>query len=117
MSIPGLPSLQVNVPKGVPTAKAPPKGIVAEKGDSRPAGFTAGGNSREAVIRFPKETGQKPVYVSVTDVLTPAQVKQRQEEEKRRQQAWDAAHPEEGLKRDYDKAKAELDAEDKILRP
>ncbi|NYY79532.1 hypothetical protein DMI66_27105 [Escherichia coli] len=50
--------------------KAPPKGIVAEKGDSRPAGFTAGGNSREAVIRFPKETGQKPVYVSVTDVLT-----------------------------------------------
>ncbi|MDZ2715056.1 colicin E3/pyocin S6 family cytotoxin, partial [Klebsiella pneumoniae] len=115
VSIPGLPSLQVSVPKGVPTAKAPPKGIVAEKGDSRPAGFTAGGNSREAVIRFPKETGQKPVYVSVTDVLTPAQVKQRQEEEKRRQQAWDAAHPEEGLKRDYDKAKAELDAEDKNI--
>ncbi|POJ98354.1 cytotoxic family protein, partial [Klebsiella pneumoniae] len=37
---------------------------------------------------------------------TPAQVKQRLEEEKRRQQAWDAAHPEEGLKREYDKAKA-----------
>ncbi|SXX10601.1 Ccl [Klebsiella pneumoniae] len=97
VSIPGLPSLQVSVPKGVPAAKAPPKGIIAEKGDSRPAGFTAGGNSREAVIRFPKESGQKPVYVSVTDVLTPAQVKQRLEEEKRRQQAWDAAHPEEGL--------------------
>ncbi|HAZ7879840.1 TPA: cytotoxic family protein [Escherichia coli] len=77
--------------------------------------FTAGGNSREAVIRFPKESGQKPVYVSVTDVLTPAQVKQRLEEEKRRQQAWDAAHPEEGLKREYDKAKAELDAEDKNI--
>lgn len=115
VSIPGLPSLQVSVPKGVPAAKAPPKGIIAEKGDSRPAGFTAGGNSREAVIRFPKESGQKPVYVSVTDVLTPAQVKQRLEEEKRRQQAWDAAHPEEGLKRDYDKAKAELDAEDKNI--
>ncbi|HBY0135129.1 TPA: cloacin, partial [Klebsiella pneumoniae] len=115
VSIPGLPSLQVSVPKGVPAAKAPPKGIVAEKGDSRPAGFTAGGNSREAVIRFPKESGQKPVYVSVTDVLTPAQVKQRQEEEKRRQQAWDAAHPEEGLKREYDKAKAELDTEDKNI--
>lgn len=115
VSIPGLPSLQVSVPKGVPAAKAPPKGIIAEKGDSRPAGFTAGGNSREAVIRFPKESGQKPVYVSVTDVLTPAQVKQRLEEEKRRQQAWDAAHPEEGLKREYDKAKAELDAEDKNI--
>lgn len=115
VSIPGLPSLQVSVPKGVTAAKAPPKGIIAEKGDSRPAGFTAGGNSREAVIRFPKESGQKPVYVSVTDVLTPAQVKQRLEEEKRRQQAWDAAHPEEGLKREYDKAKAELDAEDKNI--
>ncbi|OVK19622.1 cloacin [Klebsiella pneumoniae] len=115
VSIPGLPSLQVSVPKGVPAAKAPPKGIIAEKGDSRPAGFTAGGNSREAVIRFPKESGQKPVYVSVTDVLTPAQVKQHLEEEKRRQQAWDAAHPEEGLKREYDKAKAELDAEDKNI--
>ncbi len=115
VSIPGLPSLQVSVPKGVPAAKAPPKGIIAEKGDSCPAGFTAGGNSREAVIRFPKESGQKPVYVSVTDVLTPAQVKQRLEEEKRRQQAWDAAHPEEGLKREYDKAKAELDAEDKNI--
>ncbi|MGF8188734.1 colicin-like bacteriocin tRNase domain-containing protein [Klebsiella pneumoniae] len=115
VSIPGLPSLQVSVPKGVPAAKAPPKGIIAEKGDSRPAGFTAGGNSREAVIRFPKESGQKPVYVSVTDVPTPAQVKQRLEEEKRRQQAWDAAHPEEGLKREYDKAKAELDAEDKNI--
>ncbi|MGY1407808.1 colicin-like bacteriocin tRNase domain-containing protein [Klebsiella pneumoniae] len=115
VSIPGLPSLQVSVPKGVPAAKAPPKGIIAEKGDSRPAGFTAGGNSREAVIRFPKESGQKSVYVSVTDVLTPAQVKQRLEEEKRRQQAWDAAHPEEGLKREYDKAKAELDAEDKNI--
>ncbi|MGY7632657.1 colicin E3/pyocin S6 family cytotoxin [Klebsiella pneumoniae] len=115
VSIPGLPSLQVSVPKGVPAAKAPPKGIIAEKGDSRPAGFTAGGNSREAVIRFPKESGQKPVYVSVTDVLTPAQVKQRLEEEKRRQQAWDAAHPEEGMKREYDKAKAELDAEDKNI--
>ncbi|ENZ8137397.1 TPA: colicin E3/pyocin S6 family cytotoxin, partial [Klebsiella pneumoniae] len=46
---------------------------------------------------------------------TPAQVKQRLEEEKRRQQAWDAAHPEEGLKREYDKAKAELDAEDKNI--
>ena len=115
VSIPGLPSLQVSVPKGVPAAKAPPKGIIAEKGDSRPAGFTAGGNSREAVIRFPKESGQKPVYVSVTDVLTPAQVKQRLEEEKRRQQALDASHHEEGLKREYDKAKAELDAEDKNI--
>ncbi|MDP1013908.1 colicin-like bacteriocin tRNase domain-containing protein, partial [Klebsiella pneumoniae] len=53
VSIPGLPSLHVSGPKGVPTAKAPPKGIVAELGDSRPAGCPAGGNSREAVLRVP----------------------------------------------------------------
>ncbi|PPA11740.1 cytotoxic family protein, partial [Klebsiella pneumoniae] len=46
---------------------------------------------------------------------TPAQVKQRLEEEKRRQHAWDSAHPEEGLKREYEKAKAELEAEEKNI--
>ncbi|MDP1045281.1 colicin-like bacteriocin tRNase domain-containing protein, partial [Klebsiella pneumoniae] len=64
--MPGLPSLHVRVQKGVPTAKAPPKGIFAEKGDSRPAGFTDFCNSREDVIRFQKENGHKTVYVSVT---------------------------------------------------
>ncbi|EST83248.1 cloacin DF13 protein, partial [Escherichia coli ECA-0157] len=58
-----------------------------------PAGFTFGGGSHEAVIRFPKESGQKPIYVSVTDVLTPAQVKQRQDEENRLQQEWNDTHP------------------------
>lgn len=115
VSVPGLPDLNVSVTKGTPVAKTPPKGLSAEKGDLGPAGFTAGGNSREAVIRFPKETGQKPVYVSVTDVLTPAQVKQRQEEDKRRQQEWDARHPVEVAEREYEKAKAELDAEDKNI--
>ncbi|MBF2788425.1 hypothetical protein IMZ02_29165 [Klebsiella pneumoniae] len=38
MSIPGLPSLQVSVPK-VFRQRKPAKGIVAEKGDSRPAGL------------------------------------------------------------------------------
>nr|WP_269707272.1 colicin-like bacteriocin tRNase domain-containing protein [Klebsiella pneumoniae] len=31
VSIPGLPSLQVSVPKGVPTAKAPPKALLLKK--------------------------------------------------------------------------------------
>lgn len=109
-SVPGLPSLQVSVAKSVPVAKTQPKALTPEKGVSRPAGFTAGGNSHDAVIRFPKESGQKPVYVSVTDVLTPAQVKQRQEEEKRRQQAWDAAHPVEVAERELDAANKELSA-------
>lgn len=106
-SVPGLPSLQVSVTKGVPVAKTQPKALTPEKGVSRPAGFTAGGNSHDAVIRFPKESGQKPVYVSITDVLTPAQVKQRQEEEKRR---WDTAHPVEVAERELDAANKELSA-------
>ncbi|CDL58039.1 hypothetical protein [Klebsiella pneumoniae] len=55
--------------------------------------------------------------MSVTDVLTPAQVKQRLEEEKRRQQAWDAAHPEEGLKESMIKRKLSWMLKIKILRP
>lgn len=119
VSIPGLPPLQVSVAKGMPAAKAPPQGIVAVKGDTRPAGFTAGGNSREAIIRFPKESGRKPIYVSVTDVLTPVQVKQRQEEEKRLQREWDAVHPLEVAERNYQAARADLaktDAEINNLR-
>ncbi|MGK3702508.1 colicin-like bacteriocin tRNase domain-containing protein, partial [Escherichia coli] len=42
------------------------RGITEDKGRTAvPAGFTFGGGSHEAVIRFPKESGQKPVYVSV----------------------------------------------------
>lgn len=116
VSVPGLPDLQVSVTKGAPVAKTRPKGVTPEKGFSRPAGFTVGGSSHDAVIRFPKKSGQKPVYVSVTDVLTPAQVKQRQEEENHRQQAWDATHPVEVAEREYKNAKAELDAENKNIR-
>ncbi|WP_316045276.1 colicin-like bacteriocin tRNase domain-containing protein, partial [Escherichia coli] len=75
-----------------------------------------GGGSHGAVIRFPKESGQKPVYVSVTNVLTPAQVKQRQDEENRLQQEWDATHPVEVAEREYERAKAELEAEDKKVK-
>ncbi|WP_284070079.1 colicin-like bacteriocin tRNase domain-containing protein, partial [Escherichia coli] len=66
-----------------------------------------------AVIRFPKESGQKPIYVSVTDVLTPAQVKQRQEEENRLQQEWNATHPVEVAERNNAQARAELDQANK----
>jgi len=114
-SVPGLPDLQVSVTRGVPVAKTRPKGVTPEKGVSRPAGFTAGGSSHDAVIRFPKESGQKPVYVSVTDVLTSGQVKQRQEEENRRQREWDAMHPVEVAGREYEKAKTALDAENRNI--
>ncbi|ATI65980.1 hypothetical protein CPU03_17025 (plasmid) [Edwardsiella tarda] len=50
-------------------------------------------NTHDAVIRFPDNSNVKPVYVSVSDVLTPEQVKQREEEERRRQQMWNASYP------------------------
>ncbi|EDK0678971.1 colicin [Salmonella enterica] len=116
VSAPGLPDLQVSTVKNVPATTALPRGVTDEKDrSSRPAGLTFGGNTHDVVIRFPAESGEKPVYVSVVDVLTPEQVKQRQDEENRRQQEWDSMHPVEVAEREYENAKAELDAEDKNI--
>lgn len=113
-SFPGVPSLTVSTVKGLPVSTTLPRGITEDKGRTAvPAGFTFGGGSHEAVIRFPKESGQKPVYVSATDVLTPAQVKQRQDEEKRLQQEWNDAHPVEVAERNYEQARAELNQANK----
>lgn len=113
-SFPGVPSLTVSTVKGLPVSTTLPRGITEDKGRAAvPAGFTFGGGSHEAVIRFPKESGQKPVYVLVTDVLTPAQVKQRQDEEKRLQQEWNDAHPVEVAERNYEQARAELNQANK----
>lgn len=113
-SFPGVPSLTVSTVKGLPVSTTLPRGITEDKGRTAvPAGFTFGGGSHEAVIRFPKESGQKPVYVSVTDVLTPAQVKQRQDEENRLQQEWNDTHPVEVAERNYEQARAELDQANK----
>ncbi|EAO6252864.1 colicin [Salmonella enterica] len=115
-SFPGVPSLTVSTAKGVHVSTTLPRGITEDKDrTASPVGFTFGGSSHEAVIRFPKESGQAAVYVSVTDVLTPEQVKQRQDEENRRQQEWDATHPVEVAEREYENAKAELEAEDKNI--
>ncbi|EAW1321401.1 colicin [Salmonella enterica subsp. diarizonae] len=116
VSAPGLPDLQVSTVKNVPATTALPRGVTDEKDrSSRPAGLTFGGNTHDVVIRFPAESGEKPVYVSVVDVLTPEQVKQRQDEENRRQQEWDSMHPVEVAEREYENAKAELDTEDKNI--
>ncbi|MCU9672287.1 colicin, partial [Escherichia coli] len=80
-----------------------PVGVKEDKDRTAfPAGFTFGGGSHEAIIRFPADSGQKPVYVSVTDVLTPEKIKQRQDEENRRQQEWDDTHPVEVDERNYE---------------
>ncbi|ECJ2224818.1 colicin [Salmonella enterica] len=109
VSVPGLSDLQVSIVNNVPATTTLPHGVTDEKDrSSRPAGLNFGGNTHDVVIRFPASSGEKPVYVSVTDVLTPEQVKQRQEE-------WDATHPVEVAERGYENAKAELEAEDKNI--
>ncbi|EHN9682134.1 S-type pyocin domain-containing protein [Salmonella enterica subsp. enterica serovar Enteritidis] len=108
-SFPGVPSLTVSAVNDAPVSTSLPAGVTEDKDRTAfPAGFTFGGGSHEAIIRFPAESGQKPVYVSVTDVQTPVQVKQRQDEDSRRQQEWDDTHPVEVAERNYEQARAEL---------
>lgn len=116
-SFPGVPSLTVSTVNDAPVSTSLPAGVTEDKDRTAfPAGFTFGGGSHEAIIRFPADSSQKPVYVSVTDVLTPEQVKQRQDEDSRRQQEWDARHPVEVAEREYESAKAELEAENKKVQ-
>lgn len=113
-SIPGAPVLNISVNNSTPAVQTLSPGVTNNTDkDVRPAGFTQGGNTRDAVIRFPKDSGHNAVYVSVSDVLSPDQVKQRQDEENRRQQEWDATHPVEVAEREYENARAELEAENK----
>lgn len=108
-SFPGVPSLTVSTVNDAPVSTSLPVGVTEDKDRTAfPAGFTFGGGSHEAIIRFPADSGQKPVYVSVMDVLTPEQIKQRQDEENRRQQEWDDTHPVEVAERNYEQARAEL---------
>lgn len=108
-SIPGAPVLNISVNNSTPAVQTLSPGVTNNTDkDVRPAGFTQGGNTRDAVIRFPKDSGHNAVYVSVSDVLSPDQVKQRQDEENRRQQEWDATHPVEAAERNYERACAEL---------
>lgn len=108
-SFPGVPSLTVSTVNDAPVSTSLPVGVTEDEDRTAfPAGFTFGGGSHEAIIRFPADSGQKPVYVSVTDVLTPEQIKQRQDEENRRQQEWDDTHPVEVAERNYEQARAEL---------
>lgn len=102
--VPGMPDIHVRVQDGKPATLSQPKGVTPERGDTKPAGFTAGGNTHDAIIHFPPESKTGPIYVSVVDVLTPEQVKKRQAEENRRQQEWDATHPIEVAEREVAEA-------------
>ena len=109
--VPGKPDLHVKVDTGKAPAvsQSQPKGIQKEQGISRYPGFTTGQNTHEAIVRFP-DGKSPPIYVSVTEVSTPDQVKKRQEEEKRRTLAWALNNPVEAA------AKEDKDAGDELSR-
>ncbi|HCN9385962.1 TPA: S-type pyocin domain-containing protein [Escherichia coli] len=112
-SIPGAPVLNISVNNSTPAVQTLSPGITNNSDKVNRTGFTLGGNTMDAVIRFPKDSGHNAVYVSVSDVLSPGQVRQRQDEENRRQQEWNATHPVEVAEREYENARAELEAENK----
>jgi len=114
--VPGMPELHIKTEAGKPASLSQSQGITQEKGDVMPAGFTAGGNTHDAIIRFPATSGQEPVYVSVTDLISVEELKKQQEEERRRQQAWDAAHPLEAAEREYLTARADFTAADSVYQ-
>ncbi|WP_201027368.1 colicin-like bacteriocin tRNase domain-containing protein, partial [Salmonella enterica] len=89
-SISCAPVLHISVNNSTPAVQTLSPGVTnnTEK-DVGPVGFTQGGNTRDAVIRFPKASGHNAEHVSAIDVLSPDQVQQRQEEENRRSQQWD----------------------------
>lgn len=116
----GLPPMQISVSDGKPAGVQPTTGkFTPENGSVRPSGFTGGSGSHDAVIRFPAESKLPPVYVSVTDVLSEPEIKKREDRERERRAAWDAAHPVEVAQRELDAADKDLkdtDAEIKRLQ-
>lgn len=106
--VPGMPDLHIKVEQSKPSSLSP----VAGPTDNSPvkdAPFTAGGSTYDAIVRFP-DNSSKPVYISVSKVMTEAERKKTEVEEKKRQAEWDARHPYEVAER-----KARL-AADKLSR-
>lgn len=108
--VPGLSPMQISISKGKPAGIKPSgNAISSEGGPAVPSGFTGNAGTYDAIVRFPAESKTPPVYVSVTDVLSAPEIKKREDDEKARRAAWDAAHP-------VEVAQRELDAADKDLK-
>lgn len=105
---PGMPDIHIKVDAGKPAGLNAPKGINAESHPVTAVGLTAGSNTYDVIIHFPKESQLAPVYLSVIQVLTSAQAKAQQEKENQRQLEWEATHPIEVAERDVDNAGKEL---------
>ncbi|OCQ53457.1 Colicin-E3 [Photorhabdus australis subsp. thailandensis] len=73
-------------------------------------------NTLDAIVHFPVGSNAEPVYVSVTTVLKPEEVKKQAAEAKRQQEKWEKAHPVEAAERRLYEAAQVFKSLDKIYQ-
>lgn len=73
-------------------------------------------NTLDAIVHFPVGSNAEPVYVSVTTVLKPEEVKKQAAEAKRQQEKWEKAHPVEAAERRLYEAEQVFKSLDKIYQ-
>ncbi|MGP2544962.1 colicin-like bacteriocin tRNase domain-containing protein [Yersinia sp. 2541 StPb PI] len=91
----GMPPIHIHIDtSSSPPTATQPSGI-REVRDSpvTPVFSPLGSNSHDAIVYFPAEANTDPVYISVTTVLIPEQIKQVEEENRQKQAQWDAKYP------------------------
>ncbi|WP_227727288.1 colicin-like bacteriocin tRNase domain-containing protein [Yersinia proxima] len=91
----GMPPIHIHVDtSSSPPTAAQPTGVREVRDSPVTQVFSPlGSNSHDAIIYFPAEANTDPVYISVTTVLTPVQIKQLEKENERIQAEWDAKYP------------------------
>lgn len=109
--VPGKPDLHIKVVAGSAPAISQSRGIASEAGSLGFPGFTAGSRTHDAIVRFPGDKAS-PIYVTVTEVIKEADALKQLEEERRRQEEWNALHPAEAAENAYLVAKAAFESAD-----
>ncbi|WP_145537814.1 colicin-like bacteriocin tRNase domain-containing protein [Yersinia kristensenii] len=115
----GMPPIHIHVEKSSqPPATVQATGV-SEVRDSpvTPVFSPLGNNSHDAIVYFPAEADTDPVYISVTTVLTPEQIKQGEEEDRQKQAQWEASYPVEAAQYQLSQAKDALVREQHNVEP
>lgn len=96
---PDMPDVHITIDKSTNLASTTQPALSkAKDGTAREATVAPGGNTVDAFVHF--ESGNHaPIYVAMTKILTPAEIKSMQDEITRRQKQWDATHPVEAANR------------------
>jgi len=86
----GMPPLHIRVSDQTQPTVSQPSGVISEVKDDAPASVSpaGGNNTHDAIVRFPAETQQEPIYISVIDVIPAASQEQLSELAKKQQTEW-----------------------------